>query len=226
MIVYNGRNLYDFGCRVASGTVGNSPERVVETVEVPGRNGTLTIDGGRFRNNTLTYHCYIKENISQNIQGLRAYLLAQSGYKRLEDTRNPEEYRLARYINGFTIDQWDRVGGAFDLVFDCDPRRFLKTGEDVIDTPTILMNPTEFKAKPLLRAYGTGSIALNDYTITITNADTYTDIDLETMNAYKGSTNKNSFVSIPDGAGFEPGENNISLSGITKLEITPKWWTI
>lgn len=228
IIVFNNKNLADYGCYVASGNVGDSPERVVDVVEVPGKNGTLTIDGGRFRNVTLTYLCFIETEIEKNIRDLRSFLLSQSGYCRLEDDRNMDEFRLARYTNGFSIDKWDRRGGAFELVFDCDPRRFLKSGEQkiTIESATTIKNPTMFKSKPLIRAYGTGSFALGDYTITISSADVYTDIDLETMNAYKNSTNCNANVSIPDNAGLDGGSINIVMSGITKLEIVPRWWQI
>ena len=80
-----------------------------------------------------------------------------------------------------------------------------------------------------MRIYGTGTVRIGDNIITITGSDTYIDIDCELMEAYKGGTNKNQFVSFSqnDFPVLKPGNNNIVLGGsVTSVEITPRWWTI
>jgi phage-related protein len=89
-------------------------------------------------------------------------------------------------------------------------------------------NPTLFDAQPLIRVYGTGSITVNGVTITISEADGYTDIDCELMECYKGNVLKNYAVSL-DSTDFpvlSAGDNAISMSGVTSAIITPRWWTI
>ena len=227
--IFGNMKSTDFGTWLGgSGTFG-SPSRDVTEVTVPGRNGTLTIDNGRFNNFTLQYDAFIQTNFEKNFQGLKAALLSQNGYQRLEDTFHPEYYRKARALGDIEPDMWQKNrAGSFPIKFDCDPRMFLKSGDEV-KTYTAngkILNPMAFASKPFLRVYGTGTLTLGNYAIVISSADTYTDIDLETMNAYKGSTNKNPYVTIPDDACIEPGEVTVALSGITKVEIIPRWWTI
>jgi phage-related protein len=122
-----------------------------------------------------------------------------------------------------------RVGN-FGITFICDPRRFLKSGDNVnvLTSNGSLFNPTYYDAKPLIRVYGTGSFTVNDITVTITNANQYTDIDCEIMDAYKGTTNCNGNIQTTNNKFpvLTPGQNNITLNGVTRLEITPRWWTV
>ena len=94
--------------------------------------------------------------------------------------------------------------------------------------PTILENPTLFDALPFLRVYGTGTLGMGSHTITITAADEYTDIDCEMMDCFKGSANKNQYVQFSgnDFPTLEPGVNGFSFSGITKVEVKPRWWSV
>ena len=92
-----------------------------------------------------------------------------------------------------------------------------------------ITNPTLFDSQPLLRVYGVGALGIGSQTVTITQADVYTDIDCEMMDAFKGTANKNPYVQLTDHnfPVFKPGVNNISLgTGITKVEITPRWWIV
>lgn len=93
----------------------------------------------------------------------------------------------------------------------------------------LMSNPTEFPSSPLIRAYGNGVFVMDGVTITITNATTYTDIDCDLMDCYEGSTNRNNDVSFStyDFPLLRPGDNTVSISsGITALEIIPRWWRV
>lgn len=94
--------------------------------------------------------------------------------------------------------------------------------------PTEIDNPTLFDAKPLLRVYGTGTLGIASSTITISSADVYTDIDCELMDCYKGSANKNAYVvfSSNDFPVLKPGKTGFTFSGITQVDITPRWFSV
>jgi phage-related protein len=135
------------------------------------------------------------------------------------------------YTGNFQADVVDWLeAGEFDLTFNCKPQRFLKSGEESIPyknhTGTILLNETGQIAKPLLRVYGTGSFRINESRLTISAANVYTDIDCELMDAYKGSDNRNQYVSgtFPE---LLPGENRIYTESLLDfLYITPRWWVL
>lgn len=231
--MFDGKSSKDFGVYISGTGVFNAPERDVEEIEVPGRNGTIIVDNGRYKNLSLSYPAFIYRNYKNNVSGLRNYLLSHHGYYRLEDTYHPDEYRMARYSGGFEAEPVDMLTGAeFTLNFDCKPQRFLKSGEMEIDitSNTTIFNETYHDAKPLIRAYGTGSFSIGDITITIDTADEYTDIDCETMEAYKDdmSTNCNGNITLEDGEFpvLASGENTITLTDITELILTPRWWIL
>lgn len=96
-------------------------------------------------------------------------------------------------------------------------------------------NPAYMAARPLFRAYGTGSFKVNDVTVTIsTGVGSYTIIDCEMMDCYEtvlnGSTlNRNDIVSFSsyDFPVLNSGDNTIKIvSGITKLICKPRWWRV
>ena len=94
--------------------------------------------------------------------------------------------------------------------------------------PQIINNPTMFDSLPLLRVYGVGILGIGSHTVTITDADDYTDIDCEMMDCFKGSANKNQYVQFSgnDFPTLEPGVNGFTFLGITKVEVKPRWWSV
>ena len=111
------------------------------------------------------------------------------------------------------------------------PQLYLKSGEwmQVFHQPDAVYNPTAYHAKPLLRIYGTGKITVGNGEMTITENDSYIDIDCEMQDAYRGTQNLNGDISLASGdfPVLKAGKNNVTLgSGITKVIITPRWWLI
>lgn len=229
--VYDGKSSEDFKVRISGGGTFDSPQRDVETISVPGRNGDLHIDKGRFNNIPITYDAFIFDDFAQNYPAFKAFLNSKRGYKRLEDSYHPEYFRRAIYRDELSPKMSTRnMAGTFAITFDCDPRCFLKKGEEVLDVldGQTIKNNTLFPAKPLIRAYGTGIIVVNDVSVRVTTADGYTDIDCELQEAYKGTTNCNGNIVLDDGVFPElvPGQNLISYSGFSAVQIKPRWWTI
>lgn len=139
MIIFDGKNLEDFGvCAVGRGSYG-APARDVEIVHVPGRNGDVVFDNGSYLNAVVTFpDCSIQDNFSENFKALRNFLMQKKGYCRLETDYFPDEYRLARLSGGLEPSVHtarNNNSGTFTLTFDCRPQRWLKSGEKVIDIP-------------------------------------------------------------------------------------------
>lgn len=221
-----------FGVYISGSGVYDAPARKGEQIDVPGRSGLLYIDEEAFGNVSLVYPAFIFGQFGANIAGLRNALLSVSGYARLQDTYHPDEYRLARYAAGLEVSPIKTLkAGSFDLEFDCQPQRYLVAGETAVEftSTSSITNPTSQIARPLIRAYGTGTIMIGSSQIDITQADVYTDIDCDMQEAYKGSASKNEYVTL-SGNEFpviHPGENSIYIgSGITKIELTPRWWRL
>lgn len=235
---YKGHNSRDY-CKlfVSGGGTFGSPERDIESIPIPGRNGELTIDNGRYKNVTVEYSGWIAENFESNIVKARQLLCyGEGGYYRLEDDYHPDEFRMARFIGPLEVQgiasSGDYLAAALNIKFDCIPQRFLKSGEEVITLTeaggTNVINPTSMPALPLITVHGSGegTITYNLSTeITISNIDESVTMDSEIMRAYKGNVPKDDTVS--DFLVFDRRTNYIQFSGgITSIEIIPRWWRL
>lgn len=231
-LIYGGRNSRDFGIEVSGGGTFSLPERDVETISVPGRSGDLQRDNGRWKNITVPFAASIPLDFPNRADAIRAWIGEKmDGYYRLEDSYHPDEYRLGCFLG-----PWEPSTGflnrtaEFTLQFDCKPQRFLKSGEEAITltSPGTIVNPG-YGGSPLLKVSGTGgTLTLNGRQVIFSSIDQYTMLDCETMNAYKGSVNKNNTItSDPRPISLVNGDNAVSwTSGITSVEITPRWWKL
>ena len=172
------------------------------------------------------------KSFDNNIQNLKARLMSQVGYKRLTDTYNTDEFRMATFESGLNVDPIKSLSaGQFEIKFNCKPQRWLTSGESVttLTTSGSISNPTRFAAKPLIVVTGYGTVKVGSNTITITNNFPSVTIDSELGDCYSGSSNANPYVSFSKNVfpTLAYGSNSITISGnVTKVEITPRWWRL
>ena len=231
-LIFGTCDTKDFGVGIYGDQLANAPQRSVDVMSVPGKNGDVIIDNGRYENITVSYKAYIIDEYNQNIRGLRSALLSQHGYQKLEDSVNPEEYRMG-CILPFNIEEYGILrAGEFTLQFNCKPQRYIKEGDYAITFTSngSIHSDYDEDAKPLIRAYGTGSFTINGVQITINSASSYTDFDCELMEAYKDTmaTNCNGNITLNNGKFpvLSKGNNAVTFSGLSSLEIKPRWWII
>lgn len=199
-IEFGGVKSSDYGIYVSGEGTFNAPERDVELIEIPGRNGDFSLDKGRFKNITVTYPVFNYEtnltDFRTRLSDFRNALKSKIGYQRLEDTFHPDEYRMATFIDVFEVQPvMYNTASTIELTFNCKPQRFLKSGE-VIQTVTsggAFTNPTPFEAHPLIEAHGYGSINMNGRNITLAQGQPVGDVVL--WNGVMSSSN--SLVEIP-----------------------------
>ena len=173
-ITYRGVNLLSsFHVKIDGNQTFQTAKRDVERFAVPGRNGDLTIDDGRFDPFTLPYDAYIVDDWQKNSANLAAFLLRDAAPHRLEDTIHPDIYRMAAFEGTFDPEVIWLSSGRFTLNFHCQPECWLKIGERktaVDDSATVMLkNPTSYPAKPLIKVtQGTGMISVGDTIIQLT----------------------------------------------------------
>lgn len=225
---FNGQSSTDYGLLVTGVKIYDAPSRVVEEVQIPGRNGNIIFDLGNYNNITIGYDVCIIDNFKANARSIAAWLLGSSGYLRLEDTYDTTSYRLACCSSAieYATTALDQYGKA-TIEFNCYPQRFLNSGDSTItmNSSGNITNPTAYDSKPIIRVTGTGSFTVGDYEITVNTNSNYIDINCETMQCYCGTTNCNNDVELDDFPILRPGANAITLSGVS-LVITPKWWVL
>lgn len=228
-LTIGGRNLADFGVYISGEGTYNAPERSITEEIVPGRNGSLIIDNGRYQNIEVSYPAFIIRDFPRNMAGLRSYLASLRGYSRLEDSYHPDEYRMAALSGGIDVQTSGYMNreGQFTLTFNCKPQRFLRSGEYAIPVTSgaTVYNPTLFDAKPLIRVYGKGSITVNGETMEWSGSSEYVDIDCDIQDCYYMGANMNNYVT-GDFPVLSPGDNVIAFTGSTSVRITPRWWIL
>lgn len=165
-ITYGGLNSADFDIWLSGEGTFAAPEREVSQISVPGRNGDLLIDGGKWKNLEVTYPAYIHTDFFNKFEEFRAEICKLRGYQRLEDTYHPDEFRMGALTDGLNPDNFVHFyrSGHFDMTFDCKPQRFLKSGEQPIQilSPLVFTNSMVTMRLPIY----------DDLTITAHSADT------------------------------------------------------
>ena len=177
-IIFGGVDSADFGIYIGGEGTFNAPKRDVEMISIPGRNGAFALDKGRFQNIDVVYSAFNFEQdlatFAQNLSDFRNAICSQKGYQRLTDTFHPDEYRMAAYVDGLEIKPIDfNTASTFDITFDCNPQRFLISGEQTIEVANgqTITNPTRFESSPMLEVEGYGTIGFNGYEIELASGD-------------------------------------------------------
>jgi phage-related protein len=173
-LTFGGVNSADYGIYITGEGVYNAPKRAVDMVGVPGRNGAIAIDQGRWENIEIEYPAGTfgmnAEEFGTALSNFRNAIVSQIGYQRLTDTYHPDEYRMAMYVSGLDVSpKHYNSAGEFNLTFNCKPQRWLANGETaiVVASGDTLTNPTPYDAGPLLAVEGYGNIGFNGYTIAV-----------------------------------------------------------
>ena len=235
VIFFNGVSSEELGIVVEHPPNYEIAKRRYETIQVPGRNGDIIIDNNCFDNVDRLYQIAIgKEGGDFTVFASRMadWLSSGSGYCRLEDTYEPEYYKMAVMSDPGEVINILQQAGRTTVTFNRRPERFLKMGEHyvTVNNGSVLTNPTKYTAKPIIEVSGSGSgsITVGRRTIEIKNIINVITIDSELQEAYSDGVNQNGNIIAPDGLPIlEAGENLISYSGgITNVTISPRWWTI
>lgn len=162
--IYGNVNSADYGVWISGSGTFNKPSRRVERFAIPGRNGDLTIDEGKYNNVTVTYDAFISRGFEGRFNDFMAAMMSQTGYQRLQDDYDGEHYRMGIFSNEIeptvgTLNRW----GKFTLEFNCMPQRFLVSGDDwmpISTSGTTLLNPTKYIALPIIKSVGVGIFTL------------------------------------------------------------------
>lgn len=232
VIIFNNKSSADCRIQVAHPPGYAYPERDYTITHIPGRNGDIIQDNGCYKNVERTYEVSFdapNEDFATYANSVSAWLHSTTGYARLEDSYEPDYYRMAVYQESNIFENLYNQAGTATIVFECKPQRFLKTGENTItiNNSLTIMNPTGFEAYPLFKVSGTsGVLTINGDSITLSSIDEFVMLDCELQDAYKESVNKNSTISGTFPV-LKSGSNTISWTGdISSVTMKPRWWTI
>lgn len=230
-LTFNGIDSLSLGVAISGEGSYDAPSRDVSSYTIPGRNGTLLYDNGRYNNITVSYPAFVIGNLPTTAANIRAWLMTPTTYARVEDDYHTDEFRLGIFSGtiGFNTTAWNQHA-EFEIKFNCKPQRFLKSGESAVAVTNggTISNPTDYAALPIITVTGTGDaeLTVGSTTVSFTDLDGGIVLDCDLQDAYYGLDPANNLMT-GDFPTLAPGSNGISWTGgITAVSITPRWWRL
>lgn len=229
----------DFSMKIERFPTQIGPVRKRQDISVLGRNGTLHYQENAFENYIQPYKCYFhgKHPTPQQAHAIKAWLMHSGAYQRLQDTYDPEHYRMATFVGPLDVENILNKYGRCVINFDCAPQSFLVSGDTPIRykmSGSVIHNPTLFPAKPLIRVYGAraGTVTVGNATVRILDLVDPLILDCDLQDAYRQGVdgvpeNHNANISAPVFPELLPGDNPVSFTGgVAYIEIVPRWWEL
>lgn len=236
---YNGIKSNDLHVIVEHYPIRPIPKRKMEKVQVAGRNRDLIYTQDAFENVTQPYDVYISaeyNHLPEYAAKAAAWLLGAKDYVRLEDTYYPDIYRLGLFSAPAEIQNRFNDFGRATITFDCDPRRFWKSGEKpvVMRNGGAIFNPTPCVANPtiIISGSGAGTLAVGSRTVEIRpNFDGVMYLDCDDGNAFadaEETQSANHFIRVDSDSypALAGGRNIVSWTGDYSVTIIPNWWSV
>lgn len=229
---YNGKRSYDdFELIITETPPFVFAERDIEKTSIPGRNGDLLSDNGRYKNVPKEYKV---EALAESfplpllVEKIGAWLDTGANYCILTDTYDPNYFRYACCTGQISFTDKLLKLGAATLKFDCKPFKYSFEGQKEIriSAATRLWNPEDLSSTPYIKIVGSGDVTLmiGNSSFAFTGIEEYIEIDGNLMAAYKATELQNNKISFIDFPKFAPGWNNISFVGnVSKITIIPRW---
>jgi len=148
----------------------NSTTRDREFVKIPGRDGDLIIDNGRFNSNNLKFPCIIKPpltssniNIENLVSKINKWLTDDKGFQNLLIDSDPEFVYKATIENAITTNRIISHLGKAVITFRVHPIKYLinSLDERIIPSGTTIFNTFSVDAKPKITIQGSGNMNIS-----------------------------------------------------------------
>lgn len=210
-VIFGSIDLSDYNAFAFYCNIFEKPERDVETISVPGRNGDLLFDNGRYKNVDRIYR--IQCTGLTNIQNLLSALTAEIGYQILTDDYEPDYYFRARVKGSPKINRFSEESVDITLTFDRVPQKFLSEGKisysgrlySTAESVILVRNTTLENFYPIITFTVSAATGLTTSAIVFTSDRSYYGMDLNLA-----------FSGLPVGSYTIDGESKVVYNTITK----------
>ena len=226
--IFNGINSLNMGVEISAFPPITKPERKVQTLDIPGRSGTLHIDDGTYSSYTLEIECIV-DPFSKNKQKIDKILNWLDGKGDLIISTEPDKVYTAYVIQSIPLTNVIGVFPQFLVTFEVQPlKKSVNFRNEIvkITKKTMINNVGTVDSTPTITIYGSGNVILkiNDEEFSIRNVDQYITINSELLEVYKDDINQNNKYNNFDFPKFKIGENTIGFKGnVQKIVIVPNW---
>ena len=222
--IYNGIDSRLMGVIVTAMPPTVRAAQRVESVKVPGRDGSLHETDGSYDNYTKTMECAIKKR--EKIDDIAAWLTSSG---EIIFSSEPDKVYLVTISNTISIVQMMRTFQKFQVSFDTYPFKYSVNRFDEaleLTKAAVILGKGTVYSQPVITVYGSGAVTLtiNGKAYPLSNVDGNVTINSEIEECYKGDLNRNNIFSADEFPRLEPGENAISWTGnVEKIEMQPNW---
>jgi phage-related protein len=198
-------------------------ERIVQRVEVDGREGALTILKG-WRYCEISFKVAL---IGADVRGkYRAAAAQLYAARTVYFSTDPSLYYKIKAVELGPLDVKFAQFGEFSIKFSCAPFKYLRGVATVTMTASgTIANPGTVYSLPKITVYGSGkrTLTINGKAVALNLLSAHLVLDSDLKECYFGDTAQNQLMT-GDFPVFEVGNNVINLgTGITKVEIEPRW---
>ena len=194
-----------------------------EEQAIEGRNGSLYIDLGYYKDRTLPFSFDLKgNNLEERMENVKAWL------RNINDNRLRFNSNKCRMVKKILMNSFKQVAvnlAELEATFIVDP--FLYDFEETTVTSTSkkfnIYNTGSYAADTLIKIYGTGNIQItcNDETMQIDNVSDYVLLDSKNQECVTSTGESKDWDTIGNYIKLDSGDNAIELTGsVTKTEIT------
>lgn len=253
-LTFNGTRSSYYGVWISGEGAFDAPARSRTLLTVPGRDGNLILDNGRFENITITYPAmftglaesaspYGGQPLWYVLPEIKRWLMSPTGYVILTDDYNANSYRKAVFSGGLDVEPtaWAQKA-KFDLTFNAMPQRWLNGGDTYIPITLEDLNLSEtgLVSKPLIRCTvaGTGYVRITNRdstsgtvysnTITMTGINDTVIVDCDRQMVYSEAT-ETVYTSQISGSYPVIGRYRWRVyagGDVSSVEVAPMWWVL
>lgn len=242
--VYNGNDSRDFGILIRTKNTYDAPQRDLNFISVPGRDGDLIIDNGKHPNVNINYGIMLvaptlnslEKNPNLNLAAasrtLKQMLYSSFNYYELTDSYDPDYFRLACFSGDLSWETKNTNVAYSEIKFSCKPYRYRKDGKltHTATSSLSIFNPENMVSLPRITVEGDGNlkVSVNNQIFTVNDVTNYVIIDSDMMNVYnptQPSTNYNTNAQFSTFPKLKIGSNVISAASnnVTGINVIPRW---
>ena len=167
MFIYKGISSKDMHLRMLNDITFTSPTRDVNMIQVPGRDGDLIMDNGRYESVIRSVPCRLAAPLGTDVETLISqinnWLIDDGRFHAFTWENDPEFEYLARVEGDVTSQRILSRYGKTVIDFRLHPIKYLTSSltEQQVTTGTNVPNPFNIEAKPIIRIVGNGDFTLN-----------------------------------------------------------------
>ena len=213
----------NLGLRITEPPVLPPSERIIEHIEVDGREGTLTLQKG-WEDIAFSFKAALR---TADVQAAWRMILPQIfNAQTIAFSNDPTVHFRVKEVKTSGLKPLLPTLWEFEIQLVCAPFRYINDVATLYRTTSgTVASHGNVYALPLIRVYGTGTrtLTINGKAIVLDLQSEYLAIDSELKECHYGNVACNHLMT-GDFPVFNIGNNTVTLgTGITKVEIEPRW---